>query len=611
MTVLRSRLAVLGIALLLTLGHRLEAGFSGTDVFIPAVARSGGAGGSQFFSTLWITNLGGATANIQLDFLKQGQANPTPVTRTDTLVPGATRRYDNVVEQLFGVSGAGGAVRVRANQEVFVSSRTYDRPSGAELKDVKGLFFSGIPTSFAIGLGEVSRLQGVSNGPLESYRYNFGLVETTGQAVSVVVRLRNEGGTVTNTQQYDLGAYEARQVNAFAGFSPAVSTIDALLEAQSVGGAGKVLFYGTQIAGTGENPGSNDSAGFEMSFKNSLLAAGGVPSVNGITGAVTIAGSGGTTVTTNGGTITVASVGASGGVALPYSGSAGTSGAAFAITNSSTGIGLQANSTNQPALYGVSVNSRGVYGVGGAYGVYGQGNEGVHGQGDAIGVYAQANTDNGGYGVLSAGDYGVYTTGTQYGIWAISGEYAVFAKGNFGGAGAKYFVEPHPTDPEKEIRFVCLEGPESGTYFRGSARTVNGFATIEVPDSFRMVTDEKNLTVVATPRGDLAMIACVKTSLDGIVIQSSKDVDFDYVVNGVRKAFKDHEAISENKDFVPRSATDPHFTTGLPAESIRRLKANGILNEDGSIRMETAERLGWTRVWTERERAAAVRTPER
>ena len=69
------------------------------------------------------------------------------------------------------------------------------------------------------------------------------------------------------------------------------------------------------------------------------------------------------------------------------------------------------------------------------------------------------------------------------------------------------------------------------------------------------------------------------------------------------RSFKDHEAISENKDFVPRSASDPNFTKGLPAESSRRLKASGILNQDGSIRIDTAERLGWTKVWEEREQA--------
>jgi hypothetical protein len=46
-------------------------------------------------------------------------------------------------------------------------------------------------------------------------------------------------------------------------------------------------------------------------------------------------------------------------------------------------------------------------------------------------------------------------------------------------------------------------------------------------------------------------------------------------------------------------------TTGLPAESLRRLKASGILNEDGSVSVETAHRLGWDRqaTWVQKERA--------
>ena len=48
--------------------------------------------------------------------------------------------------------------------------------------------------------------------------------------------------------------------------------------------------------------------------------------------------------------------------------------------------------------------------------------------------------------------------------------YAFYAStGDYGGNGAKYFVEPHPTDPTKMIKYVSLEGPESGTYFRGRA----------------------------------------------------------------------------------------------------------------------------------------------
>jgi len=320
------------------------------------------------------------------------------------------------------------------------------------------------------------------------------------------------------------------------------------------------------------------------------------------------------------------------GLALPFSGtgSAGAGNPVFQITNTSSGYGIKANATNV-GVYGESSSSRGVYGVGGSYGVYGQsGNEGVHGQGGTTGVFGTGSSfgvwaSSQGNGVYATGYDGVYAVGQRYGVFA-SGDtdgvhgfgsigvlgagtvYGVFSDGSFGGTGAKYFVEPHPTDPDKEIRYVALEGPESGTYFRGSSRTVDGVATIVVPESFRMVSDPANLTVVATPTGELAMMACVEKSLDRIVIRSSRDVAFDYVVNGVRRAFTDHQAISENRDFVPRSPTDDRFTMGLPPESIRRLKANGILDENGAIRLDTAQRLGWTERWAASDRQAPAAT---
>jgi len=137
--------------------------------------------------------------------------------------------------------------------------------------------------------------------------------------------------------------------------------------------------------------------------------------------------------------------------------------------------------------------------------------------------------------------------------------YGVYADGDIGATGTKSFIEPHPTDPTKEIRYVSLEGPEAGTYFRGTGRTRNGFATIVVPESFRLVTDTQGLTVVVTPTGALAQIAAISKSLDKIVIQSSKDVTFDYVVNGVRKAFRDFKPITQNDDFVPEGPDDSGF----------------------------------------------------
>jgi hypothetical protein len=200
------------------------------------------------------------------------------------------------------------------------------------------------------------------------------------------------------------------------------------------------------------------------------------------------------------------------------------------------------------------------------------------------------------YGYLGA------KVGTKY--------YGVYSSGDMGGTGAKYFIEPHPTDPSKEIRYVSLEGPEAGTYFRGSARTVHGRATIEVPESFRMVTDEKGLTVVVTPVGEMAQIAVVRRSLDSIVVQSSKDVEFDYMVNGVRRAFRDFEPISENNSFVPTGPNDLSFFS-LPLESRNRLIATGIYTPEGKVNLVKAREMGWDQRWADHAPAGEGERPNR
>ena len=54
---------------------------------------------------------------------------------------------------------------------------------------------------------------------------------------------------------------------------------------------------------------------------------------------------------------------------------------------------------------------------------------------------------------------------------------------------------------------------------------------------------------------------------------------------------------------MPASA-DERLPTYFSAEDRSRLIANGTYKEDGSVNLETAERLGWTRVWEERKKSA-------
>src|SRR5207253_5044960 len=103
--------------------------------------------------------------------------------------------------------------------------------------------------------------------------------------------------------------------------------------------------------------------------------------------------------------------------------------------------------------------------------------------------------------------------------------YGVYSQGAFAATGTKNFVEPHPTDASKVIRYVSLEGPEAGTYFRGRGKFQNGFAAIEVPEDFRLVTDAEGLSIQVTPIGGMAMVSVVRIGLDGIVVEASRDVD--------------------------------------------------------------------------------------
>jgi len=183
--------------------------------------------------------------------------------------------------------------------------------------------------------------------------------------------------------------------------------------------------------------------------------------------------------------------------------------------------------------------------------------------------------------------------------------YGVLAHGNMAATGAKPFVEPHPTDASKVIRYVALEGPEAGTYFRGRGRFHDGQAIIDVPDSFRMVTDTDGLTVQITPIGaELTTANVVSANLDQIAVRSNHDVEFYYLVQGVRKAYKDWQPIAEGNEFVPHSPDD-RIPAYLSEDAKHRLIQNGTYNADGTVNMATAVREGWTKAWALAARQSA------
>jgi hypothetical protein len=124
-----------------------------------------------------------------------------------------------------------------------------------------------------------------------------------------------------------------------------------------------------------------------------------------------------------------------------------------------------------------------------------------------------------------------------------------------------------------------------------------------------LVTDEEGLTVQITPIGGMASVGVMKADLNEIVVQSSRNLEFYYLVNGVRHTQKGLTPIAEGTEFIPRHANSKipaYLTEGQKQLLIR----NGTYRADGTVNMETAQRNGWDRIWAERERPEPAPNPE-
>lgn len=264
--------------------------------------------------------------------------------------------------------------------------------------------------------------------------------------------------------------------------------------------------------------------------------------------------------------------------------SAGVSGIGLGATSTAYGVIGDAGPIQTPSELGLALPPAGVLGRGTRLGLYGVANapSGAASRG-IVGCVKDAP----GLSVLACGFIAQSDGLATYGL---------FSYGNTGASGAKSFVEPHPHDPNKVIRYVALEGPEAGTYFRGRARLRDGVAVIEVPESFRLVSDEEGLTVHLTPLRAALPLAVESVDLSRVVVRAPRDVEFFYVVHGVRKSFKGWEAIADGAEYRPAGLheTMPGF---LAPEQRKALVKNGTYNEDGTVNRATAERAGWTRAW--------------
>jgi hypothetical protein len=263
----RSRVLAGSALLLTTVMPFAFAGFFGTDVFLPSVGAKPGVPPAIWYTTVWVHNPGTSPANITV-YLLERKANTAPLTYTDSIPPGDTKKYDNAVHLMFARQTFG-ALRITSNQEVMVSSRVYSQ-QGSAIDASTGQFFAGVPASFAIGAGEATEIIGAhQTQPAASsdFRFNFGFVEVTGTGTcQVKVTVKDSTGAAKGSKTYTVHQWEQVQ-KAFADEFPSVSSDNARLTVEVESGSGRVIAFGSGVAN-----GSQDASTFEMAYADSLLA---------------------------------------------------------------------------------------------------------------------------------------------------------------------------------------------------------------------------------------------------------------------------------------------------------------------------------------------------
>jgi hypothetical protein len=310
----------------------------------------------------------------------------------------------------------------------------------------------------------------------------------------------------------------------------------------------------------------------------------------------------------------------------------------FRLTNNSTGFtmvlsnqsttcggtcGLFASvASNGNAIEGETLGTTGGFGlVGRSHGGAGTNTAGVRGLIDGqditpaggfgrVGVRGESTGNIAVWGLAVSGSFGVVgdhydvasggTLQTQ-GFLGYSSTDGVHATGQISATGAKPFVDPHPTDATKVIKYVAVESNMPETATRGRARFQQGYALINLPDHFKWVTEPEGLGIQITPIGEMASYAVMRIDLDGILVQGSRDVEFFYAVSGIRRGYADWQTITENAGYyVPISASST-MPTSYNSSQRERLIQNGTYLPGGKVNVETARQLGWDKIWQERE----------
>ncbi len=171
--------------------------------WVPAVAHNAGLAGTVWRSDVAVLNLCPAGATVELLLHTAGGVSSASY----EVQAGRQQVFPDVVAQL--VTGdATGALEIRCNQELVVTSRTYNLAAGGTY----GQSLDGITKSLGIDLGESAYLAQLQQSA--TFRTNIGAVNMGEELTTLTVELYDQAGASVGSFELQVPAGELRQDNA-------------------------------------------------------------------------------------------------------------------------------------------------------------------------------------------------------------------------------------------------------------------------------------------------------------------------------------------------------------------------------------------------------------
>lgn len=219
------------------------------ELYLPRVVRSPGQFGVFLTTAVAVLNNAAVPTDLTFQLLLRGQNNSAPLTKSATVGAGELLYFEDVIEDLFGLETATGAVRVLWDNGADIAPRLLamtlsQNPQG----EVFGMLIDSETAADAV-VG-----QGVAFGSEQSnlFRTQYGAVNLRTARTDLTLTLRDANGTAVATAVVALQARQHLEVNLVTLFGPVAETGRNWSVTTQVEGGGPVLTYFANINTSGD-----------------------------------------------------------------------------------------------------------------------------------------------------------------------------------------------------------------------------------------------------------------------------------------------------------------------------------------------------------------------